>query len=88
MNALVLGETGRTRRIVISYLKDRPLQGIAESLECFNRKERNLLMRDALGHKASLPLLLDASYCRRVGDKVGFEFRPADAWWATDYHVS
>ena len=45
-------------------------------------------MRDALGQKASLPLLLDASYCRRVGEKVGLEFRPADAWWATDYHIS
>jgi hypothetical protein len=57
---------------------------LAEILERFNRKERNLLVRDILGHaEAKLRLSSDFIERIRVATNVTLD---ADAWWATDYH--
>ena len=63
------------------------MQTLAATLERFNRKERNLLVRDALGHRQTR-LLLSTDYCSRIGTEIGFEFEPSSAWWATDYHIN
>ncbi|WP_238384332.1 hypothetical protein [Teichococcus vastitatis] len=60
---------------------------LADVLERFNRKERNLLIRDALGHK-NAPLRLGADFRRRVAEKLDITSGiPEVAWWATDYHI-
>jgi len=59
---------------------------LADTLERFNRKERNLLIRDILGCQAkTLPLASD--FCERLAKTVGIskEFLEG-AWWATDFH--
>jgi hypothetical protein len=61
---------------------------LAETLERFNRKERHLLVRAALGHKDT-PLTLSAGFRELVAKKLGGKMCiPEDAWWATDYHLS
>jgi hypothetical protein len=57
-----------------------------EALEAFNRKERNLLTRFALGMKAERPALSD-TFCEKVAEKLGIRLN-GQAWWATDYHIS
>jgi hypothetical protein len=57
-------------------------------LERFNRKERNILIRDALGHEQN-HLRLSGHFRERVRNSVGLaEPIPEDAWWATDYHIN
>jgi hypothetical protein len=56
------------------------------ALDSFNRKERNLLVRDILGQVG--PLRLSERYCDKITRKLGFPVNPQDAWWATDYHIS
>ena len=61
--------------------------GLAEVLERFNRKERHLLIRDALGHKG-VPLRLSEDFRQRMAEKLGIASGvPEGAWWATDYHI-
>ncbi len=57
---------------------------LAGALESFNRKERNLFIRAALGHQDQR-LPLSDTFCARVRDKLKIEL-PRDPWWATDYH--
>jgi len=59
---------------------------LAKVLEAFNRKERNLLIRAALGRNAERPPLSD-SFCGKVASRLGVPV-PSEAWWATDYHIS
>jgi hypothetical protein len=61
------------------------MDALAQTLESFNRKERNLLVRAALGHKET-PLRLSAKFRAKVSEKLGIGTIPEDAWWATDYH--
>lgn len=67
---------------------------LALALERFNRKERNLLVRAALGHSPTTPLQLSDKFRKDVERAINdvekaikIEIRP-DAWWATDYHFS
>lgn len=60
---------------------------LTDILDRFNRKERNLLIRDASEHSSSKALLLNDSFRKRIGAALGFEI-PDDAWWATDYHLN
>lgn len=61
---------------------------LVSALKRFNRKERNWLIRDALGAGADALCL---QFRTRVADTMGehgFEVSiPPDAWWATDYHI-
>ena len=60
---------------------------LAEALDSFNRKERNLLIRAALGHKdGQLPL--SDSFCEQVRSKLKIELPNPRWWWATDYHIN
>lgn len=58
----------------------------AAILERFNRKERNLLIRDILGCRDE-PLPLAKDFCQRLADTIGIDRELLDgAWWATDFH--
>jgi len=57
-------------------------------LDRFNRKERNLLIRDALGHSPGKALSLNDDFRERLGGALGDLEIPKDAWWATDYHLN
>jgi hypothetical protein len=57
---------------------------LAEILERFNRKERNLLVRDILGH-AEAGLRLSSDFIERIRAETHVTLA-ANAWWATDYH--
>jgi hypothetical protein len=59
---------------------------LAVALERFNRKERNLLIRAALGHQETA-LKLSAGFREHVASALGIASLPEDAWWATDYHI-
>ena len=61
------------------------LSGFPGILEGFNRKERNLLAREILGHGQS-SLCLTEVFVRQIEDRSGLKlaFNP---WWATDYHI-
>ncbi len=61
---------------------------LTDILDRFNRKERNLLVRDALGHSPSKALSLDHNFRKRIGTELGGLEIPNDAWWATDYHLN
>jgi hypothetical protein len=61
---------------------------LTDILDQFNRKERNLLIRDALGHSSSQALSLDEAFRNRIGAALGGLQIPKDAWWATDYHLN
>lgn len=59
---------------------------IAEILSRFNRKERDWLVKNAVGKSA-----LSSEFCRRVEGALGGSLPPmaipTDAWWAMDYHL-
>ncbi len=61
---------------------------LTDILDRFNRKERNLLIRDALGHSPSEALSLNDTFRNRIGAALGGIEIPKDAWWATDYHLN
>ncbi len=61
---------------------------LIDSLDRFNRKERNLLIRDALGHSPSKTLSLNDNFRQRIGTALNGLEIPKDAWWATDYHLN
>lgn len=61
---------------------------LSETLERFNRKERNLAVRHILGH-VKRPPPLDRGFCHKVCCKLNLNENMLDeAWWATDYHIS
>ncbi len=60
---------------------------LAEALERFNRKERNLLIRSVLGHDET-PLRLSKTFRQVLASKLNISDLPEDTWWATDFHVS
>ena len=60
---------------------------LPEALERFNRKERNLLVRDILGHTKDAALPLSASFRQKVEERLRIPV-PEHAWWATDFHIS
>jgi hypothetical protein len=63
------------------------MQTLADALESFNRKERNLLVRQILRQDGSLHL--GQHFRKQVADKLGLDdVIPEKAWWATDYHIS
>jgi hypothetical protein len=61
---------------------------LTDILDRFNRKERNLLIRDALGHPPSQALLMNDDFQERIGAALGGLEIPKDAWWTTDYHLN
>jgi hypothetical protein len=61
---------------------------LTDILDRFNRKERNLLIRDALGHSSGEALTLNDAFRNRIGTALGGLEIPKDAWWATDYHLN
>ena len=61
------------------------MHSLANALDRFNRKERNLLLRAMLADGRLPPLT--KHFCDQVGQKLGFPI-PKSAWWATDYHIS
>jgi hypothetical protein len=62
------------------------LHQLADALERFNRKERNLLIRDALGHQ-HIRIPLSDDFRQRVAKVLDLQKEiPEDAWWGTDYH--
>ena len=64
------------------------MRSLVKALERFNRKERNLLVRAATGNRES-PLQLSLDFRERIAAALGLrEGIPADAWWATDYHIA
>lgn len=62
-----------------------PTKPLVDILEGFNRKERNLLVRDILGHSEQ-KLRLSPDFLTRIHVATGVTLN-ADAWWATDYHL-
>ena len=59
---------------------------LADILERFNRKERNLLIRDILGCRDK-PLPLAKDFCQRLANASGIDPELLEsAWWATDFH--
>jgi hypothetical protein len=62
------------------------MHSLADALETFNRKERNLLVRAMLAEEGRLPL--SENFRNEVAKKLGLQSIPKDAWWATDYHIS
>ena len=60
---------------------------LSESLERFNRKERNLLVRDILGQESEKLPPLSKAFCTRITAALGIEVSES-AWWAADYHIS
>jgi hypothetical protein len=73
---------------MIPEMEERPLptssKPFVDILEEFNRKERNLLVRDILGHSEE-KLRLSDDFLKRIHDATGVTL-DADAWWATDFH--
>jgi len=61
------------------------MHSLADALDRFNRKERNLLVRAMLAEGGLPPL--SKPFCDQVAQKLGFPI-PEAAWWATDYHIS
>jgi hypothetical protein len=62
------------------------MQTLADALESFNRKERNLLVRHILRRDG--PLYLSQHFREQVAAELGLDVIPEKAWWATDYHIS
>lgn len=59
---------------------------LGASLERFNRKERNLLVREMLGGATVIPELAE-SFREPLANAVGLKARDLEhAWWATDFH--
>ena len=66
----------------------RAMKSLVNALERFNRKERNLLVRAAIGNPESA-LQLSVGFRAEIVTALGLkEEIPADAWWATDYHIA
>jgi len=63
------------------------IDSLAGSLERFNRKERNLLVRAVLGHETKA-LELSGEFRKTVADALQIALIPPDAWRATDYHIA
>ena len=62
---------------------------LPQTLERFNRKERNLLVRDILGHKDEVHLPLSKDFRTKLRQSLSLDGEVlADAWWATDYHIN
>jgi hypothetical protein len=61
------------------------MASLSETLERFNRKERNLLVRAILGNKEK-PLQLSKGFRCRVAEALEIKAIDENAWWATDYH--
>jgi hypothetical protein len=59
---------------------------LKEALELFNRKERNLLIRDMF-ETADKPLHFNSDFRNRLSEKLGFVIQE-DAWCTTDYHIN
>jgi hypothetical protein len=61
---------------------------LAEAIESFNRKERNLLIRAMLGHSTENPLCLSEPFREQVAQKLELQkpLPPETKWW-TDYHI-
>jgi hypothetical protein len=60
---------------------------LGDALERFNRKERNLLIRDILNCRGKTPPLA-GDFCERLAKAVGISKESLDsAWWATDFHI-
>lgn len=61
---------------------------LVETLKRFNRKERNWLVRDALGEGAEK---LSTSFRNRLSESIRPIDKdisvPDDAWWCTDFHI-
>lgn len=64
----------------------RGVNELAEALRRFNRKERNLLIRDALGDQENR-LQLSKKFREKLQLALSISVRE-DAWWATDYHLN
>jgi hypothetical protein len=62
------------------------MNSLAQALERFNRKERNLVVRAALGHEDKA-LRLSERFRAQINEKLDIEV-PENAWWGTDYHIS
>ena len=62
------------------------MHSLADALDAFNRKERNLLVRAMLAKEERL--YLNEPFRDQVAQKLEFASIPEDAWWATDYHIS
>jgi hypothetical protein len=62
------------------------MDDITAILERFNRKERNLLVRDLLDCQPGVTPL-SKNFCERVTTALGIQI-PQTAWWATDYHLN
>jgi hypothetical protein len=59
---------------------------LANVLERFNRKERNLLIREILGYRDRIPPL-DIEFREALAKTIGILPKYLDgAWWATDFH--
>lgn len=64
------------------------MNDIAEVLERFNRKERNLLVRHVLGHDER-PLILSSKFLEQIQSALpALPIRLKECWWATDYHIN
>jgi hypothetical protein len=62
------------------------MSSLADVLERFNRKERNLLIRDILDCRGKAPRLAE-DFCERLANAVGISKESlGSAWWATDFH--
>ena len=62
------------------------MHSLADALERFNRKERNLLVRAMLANEERLRLP-NEHFRGKVAQKLGLSI-PEDAWWATDYQLA
>jgi hypothetical protein len=59
---------------------------LANALKRFNRKERNLLIREALGDEEK-QLCLGKQFRTKLEQELSISVQQ-NAWWATDYHIS
>ena len=59
------------------------MSDLIDHLRSFNRKERFILLREALGEDT---FCLDVGFRTRLGETIG-EAIPADAFVAMDYHL-
>jgi hypothetical protein len=63
------------------------MHSLAATLDYFNRKERNLLVRAILGREEE-QLPLSERFRNQVANALDLKCIPVNAWWATDYHIS
>lgn len=64
------------------------MSSLVKALQRFNRKERNWLIRDALGpgSETLCPKFRERLANALWGDNQGIEI-PSGAWWTTDFHI-